>query len=170
MRLRGRTLRAEAVHEHLDGAIDLATTRIRQQVEHLRRSPRERAPLPPPPRRPSLRPLDGGELVRRKSFTTRLTDLEEARFDADLLGHDFFLFTDATTRETRLLDRTAEDEVVHELADAPRIGLEEARFRLREAAVPFVFFKTDEFPTGAVVYARLDGNDGLLEPRGLEPR
>ncbi len=47
----------------------------------------------------------GGRVVRTKRFAIKPMTLEEAAFQMDLLGHDFFLFRDAETEEYNLLYR-----------------------------------------------------------------
>ena len=47
----------------------------------------------------------GGRVVRTKRFAIKPMTLEEAAFQMDLLGHDFFLFRDGETEEYNLLYR-----------------------------------------------------------------
>ena len=50
-------------------------------------------------------PEVGGRVVRTKRFAIKPMTLEEATFQMDLLGHDFFLFKDGETEEYNLLYR-----------------------------------------------------------------
>ncbi|WP_195573579.1 ribosome hibernation-promoting factor, HPF/YfiA family [Paenibacillus sp. 1001270B_150601_E10] len=45
------------------------------------------------------------ELVRTKRFTFKPMDVEEAILQMDLLGHDFYVFKDAETREVNVVYR-----------------------------------------------------------------
>ena len=45
------------------------------------------------------------KVVRTKNITLKPMDIEEARLQMDLLGHDFFIYTDANDNTTNVLYR-----------------------------------------------------------------
>jgi hypothetical protein len=120
--------------------------------------------------------------VRRKTLALEPMGIDEAAFDLDRLGHDFFLFreliTDADSliffdRETGLLgfqqsegttgDPTQEVTVpVGRHPAAPVLEMEEAIERLESGGERFVFYVDAATRRGAVVYHRYDGHWGLI--------
>jgi len=130
------------------------------------------------------RPYDERELVRTKRFDLTPISVGEAIFDMDLLGHDFYLFTEVTTgsdavvflRDGRPLalqlpegvegdPTTGAAEEVELVAPAARLSQRDAIERLDSGKERFVFFVDDEPGRGAVVYHRYDGNWGLISAK-----
>lgn len=195
----GRPVRAQVAAADMFQAIDLLedtlARRLRRYQERRHREGRERyrsgeasegewqhGDLPTD--RPEYfdRPYDERELVRTKSFGAIPTTLDEAVLDLEILGHDFHLFTDATTGADSVVfykgggtsiglqqpenstgDPTegsaAEVEVV---APAPTLSRTDAIERLESGNERFVFFVDEDSGRGTVVYRRYDGHWGLI--------
>jgi len=117
-RTRGPVVRSEACAEDFYKALDLATERLerrfsqaadRRRVHHGRRTPRSVAevtagftPIP------EVNGVNGtaeaddvydgpGRVVREKDHPTRPMTVDEALFEMELVGHDFYLFSDKET-------------------------------------------------------------------------
>jgi putative sigma-54 modulation protein len=102
LRTNGAILRAEERTSDLNTSLDTALERMTRQIEHYRgRHYRSHS-------RADSGPLDGESapvepeprdlVVRTKAFTTRPMAVEEAIEQMELLGHDFFVFFDASTK------------------------------------------------------------------------
>lgn len=154
LKKRHRWLGEQAEHEWRHG------TEPSEFVDHFRRPPQAR------------------ELVRRKTFALEPMTVDEAAFDMDLMGHEFYLFVDLDSGHDALIHRTAdggyavrgEVEVPKETAveveqdgPAPVLDLAEAQARLDLAGDPFVFYLDRESGRGRVLYLRYDGHYGLIE-------
>jgi ribosomal subunit interface protein len=112
---KGPVVRAEAAapdpYAALDLALDKLQARLRRaadkrRVHHGRRTPESLASLPvngEQPEQPaaadevSEHDEHGGVVVREKSFDATPMTLDDALFQMELLGHDFFLFPDKDT-------------------------------------------------------------------------
>jgi ribosomal subunit interface protein len=126
------------------------------------------------------RPPDEREILRRRTFDGKPMTVDEATYDADLLGHDFYLFTEL---------HTGADSCVHPVGDGvelrqigggagylagaevvevqpapapPTLTEDEAIERLDLGGERFVFFHDVESGRGAVAYHRYDGHYGVL--------
>jgi ribosome-associated translation inhibitor RaiA len=127
------------------------------------------------------RPLDEREVIRHKSFADGPMTLDEAAFDLDLLGHDFYLFTELTTGADSVLfyengselgliqaegasgdplERVAAPVAVH--PPAPSLEQRAAVERLEDGGEPFVCFSDAATGRGSVLYHRYDGHYGLI--------
>jgi ribosomal subunit interface protein len=114
-RTRGPVVRSEACAEDFYKALDLATERLerrfrqaadRRRVHHGRRTPPTIAavmadgingsgPLEPVAEPVEEEPYDGpGRVVREKEHTAKPMTVDQALFEMELVGHDFFLFSD----------------------------------------------------------------------------
>jgi ribosomal subunit interface protein len=118
----GFSVRAQAAAGDLLGAVDLLEDRLRRKLVQHQDRVRTRSrwigasgaagwrhgelPSSRPPSYP--RPVEERMIVRRKTFGLDPQTLDEAAFDMDLLGHDFYLFTDAGTGHDALVRRTEE--------------------------------------------------------------
>ena len=194
----GRPVRAHVAAHDLLEAVDLLEERLRRRLDrqaHHHDGARRRSPVAQPgewrhgdlpTQRPEYydRPVEEREVVRHKTFALEPMTCDEAAFDLDMLGHDFYLFTD--------LDRGADSVVFHaeddhhlELMQAsdttvvpgdcavpivanqhhpPTLTLTEAEERLDAGNERFVFFVSAETGRGNVVYRRYDGHYGLITP------
>ena len=194
----GRPVRAQVAAtdmlEAIDLMVDRLTRRLRRYEDQVHHGGRERyrtgeagegewrhGDLPSQRADYFDRPYEERELVRTKRFDLTPTSVDEAIFDLDMLGHDFYLFTEASTgqdavvflRDGRPLalqlpegtegDPTdgAADEV-ELVAPAARLSRTEAIERLESGKERFVFFIEDATGRGAVAYHRYDGNWGLI--------
>ncbi|BAM46795.1 ribosome hibernation-promoting factor, HPF/YfiA family [Amphibacillus xylanus] len=108
-------LRAEEKHEDLYAAIDLVVDKLERQIRKhktkINRRTRQKgnakymfAEL----ETNSVEQEDDGdsiEIVRTKRFNLKPMDSEEAILQMDMLGHDFFVFTNADTGDTSVVYR-----------------------------------------------------------------
>jgi ribosomal subunit interface protein len=123
------------------------------------------------------RPVEDREVVRRKTFALEPMSVEEAAFDMDLLGHEFYLFvdrasgTDAVVSATRggyavrgaLTPPEGTSVPVRYDGPAPTLTDAEAKERLDLAGEPFLFYLDRASGRGRVLYLRYDGHYGLVE-------
>lgn len=109
LRANGAILRAEERTSDLYTSLDTALEKITRQIEHYKgrhyRShsrtlggPVSSEPAPVEPEQPDL-------VVRTKVFQTRPMSVEEAIEQMELLGHDFFVFFDASTKAFSVIYR-----------------------------------------------------------------
>jgi ribosomal subunit interface protein len=190
----GKVARAHVAAATINEAIDLVVDRLRRRVERLEdrrhRLPERRAATIEargrhaelPGQRPefSARSIEEREVVRRKSFALEPLSLDEAAFDLDALGHDFYLFREQTTMRDCVLSFGADGlELAHPDDVSPNVSASAVPVRLRPVASieltepevrerldvghePFVFFISST-GRGNVMYVRRDGNYGLIE-------
>jgi hypothetical protein len=107
---------------------------------------------------------------------------DEAAFDMDLLGHDFYLFVDRDSGNDAVVSCTTAGYAVRGAmappkgtwlpvrydGPAPTLSDEEARERLDLAGEPFLFYLERESRRGRVLYLRYDGHYGLIEAASTE--
>ena len=142
-RTRGPVVRSHACAEDFYQALDIATERLerrmrqaadRRRVHHGRRTPRsvaeETAELVDFVA-PSVNGVNGssaeeafeddgpGRVVREKIHTAKPMTVDDALFEMELVGHDFFLFSDAATGQASVVYRRhAYDYGLIRLADS----------------------------------------------------
>lgn len=195
----GRPIRAHVAASRMGEAIDLAYDHLARRVERAearlhRVHDRHETGEPGehqwrhgdlPRSRPDYfpRPPDEREVVRRKTFALDPISLDEAAFDLDQLGHDFYLFTELTTESDCLIahrdDGTYEVHCAGPTAPDPsgcaapitvkpsymnHASLTDAQERLDATEEPFVVFRSSETGRGNVLYRRRDGHYGLITP------
>ena len=100
------TLRAEDVSQDMYGSIDLVTDKIERKNRNKKSTSQlftdavieevEAAPA---------------KVVRSKQIDLKPMDLEEALLQMDLLGHDFFIYTDVEDNTTNVLYRREDGDV-----------------------------------------------------------
>ena len=114
--LKNVTLRAEERHDDLYAGIDLINSKLERQVRkyktRVNRKHRDRgepdvfAEITEPNNNDvnedSTEDTDF-EIIRSKQFSLKPMDSEEAVLQMDLLGHDFFIFTDRETDGTSIV-------------------------------------------------------------------
>jgi ribosome-associated translation inhibitor RaiA len=126
-------------------------------------------------------PFDERELRRRKSFALAPTSIEEALFDLDQLGHDFYLFVELSSGLDAVVGRNRDGElelrsvapdaidaaqipdgvtVIH--APPPVLDLPEAREYLETSGGRWLFHRPGPMARGHVLYRRYDGHDGII--------
>ena len=123
------------------------------------------------------RPPEEREVVRRKTFELEPMTSDEAAFEMDLLGHDFYLFKDATSSHDAVVFRDGEGNVavrgeavlrpdvppgLEVVRTAPTLSEREAIGRLEVSGEPFVFYLDPATARGRVLYLRYDGHYGLI--------
>lgn len=192
----GRQVRAHVAAHDLTEAVDLLTDRLRRRIERSmhRMDPQHRpqpgngrwrhGDLPTPRPEYFERPVDEREIVRHKTFALEPMTCDEAAFDLDMLGHDFYLFTDIETGADSVLFhpegadhlelmQAADENRVPPSCSAPVVAstqrpaemtVSEAEERLDISREPFVFFVNAETGRGNVIYRRYDGHYGLITP------
>jgi ribosomal subunit interface protein len=141
-----------------------------------------------PTERPEFfdRPVEEREVVRHKTFALEQMTCDEAAWDLDMLGHDFYLFTEIQSgREavifhtddgrlglmrtgpaasTRSNNDTMATDVSVSTQHPPELSLADAEERLDSGHEAFVFFIHPDTQRGHVVYRRYDGHYGLITP------
>lgn len=189
----GRVIRAHVAAGDVTEAADLLEARLRRNLvrDAERNDHRYERPAiegewrhgSQPTERPDVldRPVEEREVVRHKTFALAPMTADEASLDLELLGHDFYLFTEAHTRTEavlHVLDDGGLELLVMEGVErpddcSPSIGmgahgavvtLPEAEERLDVGHERFVFFVDAEGGRGQVVYRRYDGHYGLITP------
>jgi ribosomal subunit interface protein len=123
-RTRGPVVRSEACAEDFYKALDIAAERLerrmrqaadRRRVHHGRRTPRSVAEetadlidfaVPAASAVDEAAEDDGpGRVVREKIHPAKPMTVDDALFEMELVGHDFFLFSDATTGQASVVYR-----------------------------------------------------------------
>jgi ribosomal subunit interface protein len=136
-RTRGPVVRSEACAEDFYKALDIASERLerrlsqaadRRRVHHGRRTPRSVAevtagftPIPEAPPAADLDEIEDGpgRVVREKEHPTKPMTVDEALFEMELVGHDFYLFSDKESgRPCVVYRRHAYDYGLIRLTDA----------------------------------------------------
>jgi ribosome-associated translation inhibitor RaiA len=193
----GRPVRAHVAAERMQEAVDMAVAHLHRRIDraedrlhriNVRRETGEPTPdewrhgdLPTVRPRYYPRPVDEREVVRRKTFALEPITLDEAAFDLDQLGHDFYLFTELKSGADCVVLRRddGEFELLCAGANAPDVvhaaapihlhdttvvesTVEAAEERLDVTDEPFVFFRSIEDGRGNVLYRRRDGHYGLI--------
>jgi ribosomal subunit interface protein len=201
--LGGQIVRAHVAARDPMAAIDLLDDRLRRQLERqARRTTRSQqhrtSPAQPggwrhgdvPTERPEFydRPTEEREVVRHKTFALAPMTCDEAAWDLDMLGHDFYLFTELESGSDAVIFRATDDghlelqrtdghatrpnplvaSLVLSPHHPPELTLADAEERLDTSREPFVFFVHVETRRGNVVYRRYDGHYGLITPAEQE--
>ena len=107
-------LRAEEVHEDMYAGIDLITDKLERQIRKhktkVNRKIREKGRLnalftnaADEPGAPVVEEESELEVVRQKSFDLKPMDSEEAILQMNMLGHSFYVFTNAETNRTNVV-------------------------------------------------------------------
>jgi ribosomal subunit interface protein len=136
-RTRGPVVRSEACADDFYRALDLAADRLerrfrqaadRRRIHHGRRTPQSvaeiTAALPADtlvasvPNEPDEIPDGPGRIVREKEHASKPITVDQALFEMELVGHDFYLFNDADSgRPSVVYRRHAYDYGLIRLAD-----------------------------------------------------
>ena len=107
-------LRAEEVHDDMYAGIDLITDKLERQIRKhktkVNRKMREKgsvntmfATVAEEPGAPVVEEESELEVVRQKSFDLKPMDSEEAILQMNMLGHTFYVFTNAETNHTNVV-------------------------------------------------------------------
>jgi ribosome-associated translation inhibitor RaiA len=193
--LNGRLMRAHRAGVDFKEAIDLVEARLADRLEHLAEHRKDRTRRPVhngegewrhgdlPTRRPAHypRPAEERVVLERKAFPIGEATVEEARFDLELLDHDFYLFRELGTGGESLLVRHPDGRygLIRSDPDAPPppaelidpetgpvvdLDVDDAIERLNNTGEPYVFFRDRRSGHGTVLYWRYDGHYGLVAP------
>ena len=127
-------------------------------------------------------PFDEREVRKHKTFGLGPISVEEAIFDLEQLGHDFYLFVDEATGTDCVITRDLSDEFVlesvepdlykdetsttvrHESSTPPVLSLSSAKELIEASGRAFLLFQAEQQGRGQILYRRLDGHYGLLSP------
>jgi len=182
----GTQIRAHATASDMMGAVDLLEAKLRKNLVQFqeRRRTRHRwiglsvgnewrhGDLPAAQVDHYRRPPQEREILRRKTFALAPMTPDEAAYEMELLGHDFYLFTDSRSGKDALVYRdgtgrfairgevVVEGEsapLVHLTGSAPVLTESDAVSRLELSGEPFVFFRDPGSGRGRVLYIRYDG-------------
>jgi len=191
----GTPVRAHAVADTPQNALDELVDRLHRRLDQLgaRRHDRRRwiemtaqaeAAPPSPGQRTVVR--DERVVVRRKTFALEPVTPDEAAYEMDLLGHDFYLFRDRLTGRDAVIHRREDGafglaEVGHAwtrpeldrlVVEPPPARLTETQAieRLDAGGEPFVFHVDPDTGRGRVLYGRYDGNYGMIVPAPVRVR
>ena len=111
------TLRAEDVSQDMYGSIDLVTDKIERQIrknktkiERKNRNKKSTSQLFTDAVVEEVE-VTPAKVVRSKQIDLKPMDLEEALLQMDLLGHDFFIYTDVEDITTNVLYRREDGDV-----------------------------------------------------------
>ncbi|MFP8885220.1 sigma 54 modulation/S30EA ribosomal C-terminal domain-containing protein [Streptomyces mangrovi] len=182
----GRPVRAHVAADTMPEAIDLLRDRLAGRLSRVhRRGHHGGGP------RPGSRIGQGRRVVRRRAHGPARMTPAQAVYRMEALGYGFHLFTDAASGVDSVVYRDAEGG--HRLArargdasapapsdlpptappavplgvsgiPAPRMGVEEAVWRLEATGLPFVFFVDTATERGALLHRRRDGLHELVTP------
>ncbi|MEV7972741.1 ribosome-associated translation inhibitor RaiA [Cellulomonas sp. NPDC089187] len=118
---KGPVIRAEACADDRYGALDLAIDKLTERLRRARdrtKNHRRNTVAPPPPNTADLTPVpqpepepvtrtadgaveiqlgDSPVIIREKTHEARPMSVDDALYEMELVGHDFFLFVDADT-------------------------------------------------------------------------
>lgn len=112
-------LRAEDVSQDMYGSIDLVTDKIERQIRKnktkIAKKHREKLPTSYIFTREfeaeTVEEEPAAKVVRTKHVSLKPMDIDEALLQMDLLGHDFFIYTDAEDATTNVLYRREDGQV-----------------------------------------------------------
>ncbi|AGU82920.1 ribosome hibernation-promoting factor, HPF/YfiA family [Streptococcus anginosus] len=111
------TLRAEDVSQDMYGSIDLVTDKIERQIRKnktkIERKNRNKKSTSQLFTDAVVEEAEAtpAKVVRSKQIDLKPMDLEEALLQMDLLGHDFFIYTDVEDNTTNVLYRREDGDV-----------------------------------------------------------
>ena len=111
------TLRAADVSQDMYGSIDLVTDKIERQIRKnktkIERKNRNKKSTSQLFTDAVIEEVEAApaKVVRSKQIDLKPMDLEEALLQMDLLGHDFFIYTDVEDNTTNVLYRREDGDV-----------------------------------------------------------
>jgi ribosome-associated translation inhibitor RaiA len=187
----GTQIRAHAQASDMEGAADLLEAKLRKNLVQYQDRERKRhrwigvasedewrhGDLPTVREAYFPRPAQEREILRRKTFALAPMTPDEAAYEMELLGHDFYLFTDSRTGKDAVVyhdgagrfairgEVVVEGEsapLVNVIGSAPAMSEDQAVTRLEVSREPFVFFLEPGNGRGRVLYLRYDGHYGLI--------
>jgi putative sigma-54 modulation protein len=106
---KGPVMRARESSQDMYASIDLVAEKLERQVKRYRdrrsrRAPHH-APMPSsaPPEAPDPEDEETAVIVKQKQFIMKPMGAEEAALQLELIGHDFFVFTNADSDEINVI-------------------------------------------------------------------
>ncbi|WP_134682760.1 ribosome hibernation-promoting factor, HPF/YfiA family [Brevibacillus migulae] len=103
----GNTMfRAEESSEDMYASVDLVTDKLNRMIRKYKdrmESQNRKAAAQPLPTAPVHEEEDADQLVRIKKFEYKPMDVEEAIMQMDLIGHTFFIFTNAENGQVNVV-------------------------------------------------------------------
>ncbi|AUW94733.1 MAG: ribosome-associated translation inhibitor RaiA [Sulfobacillus thermosulfidooxidans] len=102
--IHGMILRAEESGSDMYASIDLVTDKLERQYRKFKTREKKKIVHDAATVR-TQEPQESPDLVRRKTFPVKPMTLDEALLQMDLLGHDFFAFSNAETDSINVLYR-----------------------------------------------------------------
>ena len=113
------TLRAEDVSQDMYGSIDLVVDKIERQIRKnktkIAKKNREktsaRQVFTSEFEAEVIEETPARKIVRTKNVSLKPMDVEEALLQMDLLGHDFFIYTDAEDGTTNVIYRREDGDL-----------------------------------------------------------
>jgi putative sigma-54 modulation protein len=98
-------VRVEQAETDMYAAIDLAVERLEQSLKRYKERRLERHHAPEPSLSQEPEPQEEGQIVRVKRFPLRPMNPEDAAFEMEALGHDFYVFRNAKTEQINVIYR-----------------------------------------------------------------
>ncbi|GBG96252.1 ribosome hibernation-promoting factor, HPF/YfiA family [Lactococcus termiticola] len=115
------TLRAEDTSQDMYASIDLVEEKLERQVRKFKTRMNRKNKLSTPTGQAfadEFAPLDAADeiaddvkIVRTKHLALKPMDAEEAVLQMDMLGHDFYVFTDADTNGTNVVYKRTDGNI-----------------------------------------------------------
>lgn len=113
------TLRAEDVSQDMYGSIDLVTDKIERQIRKNKTKIAKKTREKVPARQVFTTEFEAEmvdeapatKVVRTKNVSLKPMDLDEALLQMELIGHDFFIYTDGEDGTTNILYRREDGEL-----------------------------------------------------------
>lgn len=188
----GTPVRAHVAAGSPEEAVDMLETRLRRQLVQLedRLRTRHRGGTTGehewrhgdlPSARPEYAALSPEErtVIKHKTFALQEATADEAVSDMELLGHDFYLFTEVSSGDDAVIYRlpgggyglhaahgaqlqTGKVPLEAHPGPAPTMTEQDAVGRLDLGGDPFVFHLDPDTGRGRVLYRRFDGHYGLI--------
>lgn len=104
--INGITLRGEESSTDMYASIDMVVDKLEKQLsKHKEKLKHYRAPAFKDDMLPAYAGKDEERLVRTKRFTVKPMTVEEAIMQMNLLGHDFYVFSNADTESVNVIYR-----------------------------------------------------------------
>lgn len=104
--INGMTLRGEESSADMYASIDMVVDKLEKQLsKHKEKLKQYRAPAFKDEMLPAFNDKKEERLVKTKRFMVKPMQVEEAMLQMNLLGHDFFVFSNAETEEVNVLYR-----------------------------------------------------------------
>ncbi|MFC4618565.1 ribosome hibernation-promoting factor, HPF/YfiA family [Camelliibacillus cellulosilyticus] len=116
--MQGLLLRAEEAHDDMYAAIDLVVEKLERQIRKYKTKINRKSRQFNGTAKMNQYAVEGStatytqlddeedfEIVRKKRFNLKPMDVEEAILQMDMLGHDFFVFSNAESGETNVVYR-----------------------------------------------------------------